>query len=84
MRGENIVVSRAMQNDVFALAHSTHQDSTKTIQILRAKVWFPGMDRRVDEYVQFCIPCQAATPRSAVEPLEPTELSEYPEYPWEH
>ena len=81
MRGEKIVVPRALQEDVVALAHSTHQGSTKTKQFLRARVWFPAMDRMVDEYVQSCIPCQAATSGTSVEPVKPTEL---PEHPWEH
>ncbi len=81
MRGDKIVVPKALHSNVVALAHSTHQGSTKTKQFLRARVWCPGMDRMVEEYVWSCIPCQAAPTGPYVEPVKAFEL---PEHPWEY
>ena len=52
----------------------------KTKQCIREKVWFPGIDKQVEEIVKSCIPCQASYPGpSSREPIIPTQL---PEEPW--
>ena len=52
----------------------------KTKQLIREKVWFPGIDKQVEEVVRSCIPCQALfTGPAPREPLCPTPL---PPAPW--
>ena len=51
-----------------------------TKQLLRAHVWFPGMDSQCDKFVSTCIACQSNTPQTHREPFRMTDL---PEGPWE-
>ena len=53
----------------------------KTLNLLRQSTWFPNMAKMVTEFVETCIPCQAAMSQTRAEPLKPTEL---PEGPWQH
>ena len=46
----------------------------KTKQLLRTKVWFPNIDKLVEEDMRSCIPCQAVTNPKVREPLQMTEL----------
>ena len=61
------------------IAHEGHQGQVRTKQLLRADVWFPGMDSLCDKFVSMCIYCQFNTPDVHREPLKMTEL---PEGPW--
>ncbi|XP_015747449.1 PREDICTED: uncharacterized protein K02A2.6-like [Acropora digitifera] len=45
---------------------------------LREKVWWPGMDKHVEEVVRACHPCQLVGPRAKPEPVKSTRLPEGP------
>ena len=74
-----LVIPESLQQKVVNLAHEGHMGMTKTKQLLREKVWFPGINDIVEATCKNCIPCLAATPTNNVEPLRMTEL---PERPW--
>ena len=61
------------------IAHEGHQGQVRTKQLLRAHVWFPGMDSQCEKFVSTCIYYQSNTPDVHREPLKMTEL---PEGPW--
>ena len=44
MRGDRIVVSDRLRPRMLEIAHEGHQGQVGTKQLLRAHVWFPGMD----------------------------------------
>ena len=79
MRAERIVVPEGLRGTMVKIAHEGHQGIVRTKQLLRAHVWFPGMDAKVEEYVKKCIACQATTPEHKREPLQMTPL---PNGPW--
>lgn len=58
LRGDRIVIPMQLRDNVVKLAHAGHQGSTSMKAQLRAKVWFPGLDKLVDETVQHCKPCK--------------------------
>ena len=64
------------------LAYSGHKGIVKTKRFLRDSVWFPGIDRMVEEVVKGCLPCQAANhdPKPVCEPLHMYPL---PLGPWQ-
>ena len=62
------------------IAHEGHQGQVRTKQLLRAPVWFPGMDSQCDKFLSTFIACQANTPQTHPEPLKMTDL---PEGPWD-
>ena len=86
-RGERIVIpnSRLPGDDgtlrewVVDLGHSGHMGMSATKRLLRHRLWFPGMDRMVEERVAACLPCQAATDSHTKDPLKPNEI---PVQPW--
>ncbi|XP_028412059.1 uncharacterized protein K02A2.6-like [Dendronephthya gigantea] len=51
----------------------------KTKQLLREKVWYPGIDKDVKTEIDDCIPCQATSQNVTPEPLQMTTL---PTAPW--
>ena len=50
-------------------------------QRLRSKVWWPNMDRDVDQWCKRCYGCQLVTKLERPEPMVRIEL---PSRPWEH
>ncbi len=72
---------RALQHKALDLAHEGHQGLVKTKQLLREKVWFPGIDKQAEQLISACIPCQASTTYSKHQPLQ---MSELPEGPWQN
>ncbi|XP_053378512.1 uncharacterized protein K02A2.6-like [Mercenaria mercenaria] len=72
-----IVIPRQLQDKVISLAHEGHQGIVKTKQLLREKVYFPGMDQLVEAKCKSCIPCLAATNKKTQEPLQMSEMPKY-------
>ncbi len=65
IRGTKLVIPKELQRRVVDLAHEGHQGITKTKALLREKVWFPGINKMVEERVKSCLACQVATPGKA-------------------
>ena len=80
LRGHRLILPQSLQKRAIDIAHQSHQGIVKTKQLIREKIWFPGIDKLVENTVKSCIPCQATykgpTQR---EPLQPTPL---PSGPW--
>ena len=57
------------------IAHEGHQGAVKCNELLRAKVWFPQLDK-----IKNCLACQASTYAPTHDPLKPTKL---PDHPWQ-
>ena len=79
LRGTKLVLPTTLREKSVTLAHSGHQGIVKTKQLIREKIWFPGIDKHVEDAVKHCIPCQAAVPDNRRQPLQMTEL---PPAPW--
>ena len=80
LRGTRIVVPGRLQQRVIMLAHSGHQGIVKTKRFLRDSVWFPGIDKMVEEMVRECLPCQAAN-HNTKPVTEPLQMSPLPQGP---
>ncbi len=80
IRGTKLVIPKELQRRVVDLAHEGHQGITKTKALLREKVWFPGINKMVEERVKSCLACQVATPEAAREPLQ---MSPLPDQAWD-
>ncbi|XP_073520082.1 uncharacterized protein [Phyllobates terribilis] len=46
LRNNRLVIPQKLQSRVLDLAHEAHQGVVKTKQLLREKVWFPGLDKK--------------------------------------
>ena len=80
LKGTKIVIPEKFHSRVVDLAHEGHQGIVKTKALIREKVWFPGIDKAVEDKVKSCLACQVSTPRTMREPLQ---MSPLPEYPWQ-
>ena len=79
LRGDRIIMPESLCKNTIALAHEGHQGMTRTKARLREKVWWPNMDKQVEQFVKTCHPCQLVGRRSKTEPIRSTTL---PEVPW--
>ena len=79
LRGHRILVPISLQDKIIDLAHVGHQGIVKTKQLLRETVWFPGLDKKVEDIVKSCPACQLVTDTTAKVPLNPSKL---PAGPW--
>ena len=79
LKGTQLVIPAKLQHKGVQLTHEGHQGMSKTKSFIGSKVWFPYMDKAVEEEVSSCIPCQANTNRCTKEPLC---MSELPRGPW--
>ena len=59
LRNNRIVIPASLRERTIDIAHEGHQGVVKTKQLLREKVWFPGIDSIVERKIKQCMPCQA-------------------------
>ena len=77
LRNHCLVLPYSLQNKAVDLAHTGHQGNVKMKTLLREKVWFPSIDKLVEEKVKTCLPCQAATTGILTNP-EPSDHDQTP------
>lgn len=80
LRGTRIVIPTKFRKKMVILAHQGHQGLVKTKELLRTKVWFPGIDKLVDDVIKSCNACAAVVKD---ERLRPLQMSSLPDYPWQ-
>ena len=63
MKGEQIVIPQSLRMRTLKIAHESHLGIVKTKALVHDKVWWPGMDKAIEEMIKTCIPCLSmATP----------------------
>ena len=80
LRGTRILIPKPLRLQCISLAHEGHLGIVGTKQMLRSKVWWPKIDKDVENYVKSCHGCQITSTMPNPEPLEPTKL---PDGPWQ-
>ncbi|XP_044166581.1 uncharacterized protein LOC122950642 [Acropora millepora] len=80
LRGSRIVMPRILWQATLSNAHEGHQGIVRTKQMVREKVWWPGIAQQVEAMVKACLPCQSVAGKSNAEPLRPTMM---PDRPWQ-
>ncbi|XP_057302732.1 uncharacterized protein K02A2.6-like [Hydractinia symbiolongicarpus] len=76
---DRMVVPKKLRTRVLQLAHQGHQGIVRTKQRLHSKVWWPGMSKEAEEFVNTCHSCQVTEPLTPHTPLEMTTM---PRKPW--
>ena len=74
LKGSKIVIPDGLRKRTIMLAHNGHQGIVKTKQLLREKVWFPGIDEMTESIVRSCKNCQVTTTKNNTVPLTPNSL----------
>ena len=80
LRGSRIVMPSTLWQATLSNAHEGHQGVVRTKQMVREKVWWPGIVNQVETMVKACLPCQSVADKPTAEPLRPTEM---PGKPWQ-
>ena len=73
LRGTRIVVPETLQERALRIAHEGHLGINKTKELLRSKVWFPGIDKAVYLTIRSCLACQLNS-REVREPIKSTAI----------
>ncbi|XP_044760910.1 uncharacterized protein K02A2.6-like [Coccinella septempunctata] len=81
LRGNKIVIPQTLRQRTLELAHEGHPGETVMKRRLRAKVWWPGIDRETENFVKRCRDCL-----TVAQPNRPPFMSrhKFPEGPWQY
>ena len=74
LKGTRIVMPMKLRKQAIAIVHEGHQGIVKSKQLLREKIWFPGIDEEVKKVVGECLACQANGPDLHPNPLQMSPL----------
>ena len=55
LSGNRIIIPEKLHTNIIEIAHQGHQGVTKTLELLKEKVWFPQMNRKVTENIENCL-----------------------------
>lgn len=75
-----VVVPPVHQKEILLMLHSEHPGESRMKALARSFVWWPGLDRDVEEVVKTCSICQK-TRKSA--PLAPLHTWTWPKHSWQ-
>ena len=81
LRGSTVVIREKLQLRVVKIAHEGHLGVIKTKQLIRDRVWFPGIDKMVENEIKQRSACQLVN--SGDYRPEPLKMSEFPDYAWQ-
>ncbi|KAG7308938.1 hypothetical protein JYU34_006209 [Plutella xylostella] len=62
LRGHRVVVPSIFRDRMLRELHSSHMGITKTKSVARSRMWWPGIDRDIEQYVGSCTTCASVRP----------------------
>ena len=74
-----MVVPSSLRGKIVKLLHDGHPGVVRMKMLARQYVWWPGIDKEIENSVKSCIPCQESRKAPPQAPLHPWE---WPEKPW--
>lgn len=80
LRGDRIVVPESLRLRILSIAHEGHLGSSMMKSTLRSSVWWPKMDRDVENFVKKCRGCILVSAPDAPEPMCRRQM---PVGPWQ-
>ena len=80
LKDSRIVLPKIYHNVAIKPSHQGHQGLCRTKALLRSKVFFWGMDKKIEHEIANCVACQAITKPKPPSPLKPSVL---PHKVWE-
>ena len=79
LRGSRIVIPPPLRKKLLDKIHSGHQGITKSRELARQSIWWPGLSKQLEDLIHNCERCLKAQ-RQRPQPLNPTPL---PSLPWQ-
>lgn len=80
LRGTRIVIPRVLRERLLILAHEGHPGESAMKRRIRSKVWWPGIDREVEQFVKACRDCLIVSQPSKPPPMH---RHAFPDGPWQ-
>ena len=77
--GARVVIPSQCRQEALHELHLAHPGISRMKSLARSYVWWPAMDRELEELVQKCDTCQLQNKSPPAAPLHPWE---WPEKPW--
>lgn len=81
LRGTRLVIPREMREQILNLGHEGHPGIVLMKQRLRSKLWWPDMDKNIEQHCKSCYGCQLVSNPEKPEPMMRTTL---PSRAWDH
>ena len=81
LRGTRIVIPKALREQCLTLGHDGHPGIVSMKRRLRSVVYWPGIDKEIEDVCKACFGCQLVSQPTKPEPMTRTDL---PSGPWEH
>ena len=78
--GIRVIVPRSLQQQVLDELHNSHSGIVRMKAVARSYVWWPGLDKDLEDLVKSCPKCQSCRNQPAAAPLHPWL---WPTKPWE-
>lgn len=82
-RGHCAVIPAKLRGRVLAMAHEGHLGIVKLKQRCRDLVWWPGLDKDIEQLVRDCTPCLISG-KTGSPPPPPLGSLPWPTKPWDH
>lgn len=79
LKGECIIIPAALRKRYLQTLHDGHQGITRCQQRAHTSIYWPGINKDIEDMVSHCAACQMHQASQQREPMEPTE---YPPIPW--
>ncbi len=79
MWGIRVVAPKKLQDPLLSELHRDHPGISRMKTVARSYVWWPGLDRAIEDLAKGCTSCQAVKRAPAVAPLQPWV---WPNQPW--
>ena len=77
--GMRVIVPPAGRSRILQELHEGHPGALRMKALARSFVWWPRMDKKIEDRVKSCDPCQRSRHLPAAAPLHPWE---WPQRPW--
>ncbi|XP_032091779.1 LOW QUALITY PROTEIN: uncharacterized protein K02A2.6-like [Thamnophis elegans] len=77
--GDRVIVPPNLRIAILEALHVGHPGIVRMKSLTRSYVWWPNMDREIEEWVATCTPCQESRPAL---PEAPAKEWERPQAPW--
>ncbi|XP_064641926.1 uncharacterized protein K02A2.6-like [Lineus longissimus] len=77
-KGKQVVIPETLRKNILEQLHDAHQGIEKTRRLARELVYWPNINKDVEDLVSKCSTCQEYRPQDKKEPLIPHEIAKGP------
>ena len=78
--GYRVVIPQKLREKLLRELHKDHPGVTRMKSVARSCMWWPGLDKELEQLAKSCLPCQAVKQAPSVVPLQPWI---WPARPWQ-